>query len=157
MEGGSLPKKTVDWEVAVALVGDAALRAAGTSARGHTSAYGNWKNERGVPWYIVGPLLLKRPEIRAALDPSGHKEQNSQGKLLPSSKLPALREAPVPPPLEEARSLLSRIFFRYKPNSKQWRAVVDVLELAAPPEDAREAEPRIRKKATGARQDAPAK
>lgn len=77
MEGGSLPKSTVPFAEARDLVGDDALRRAGTSKKGNATAYSNWKNGRGVPWSVVGPILKQRalPErqqsARSAPAPDG--------------------------------------------------------------------------------------
>lgn len=51
--------RTLPFPDAVALVGDDTLRRAGTSKLGHATAYSNWKT-RGVPWYILGPMLMAR-------------------------------------------------------------------------------------------------
>ena len=127
VEGGSLPKKTVPFERAVALVGDDALRRAGTSARGLSTAYSNWKTGRGVPWYIVGPLIEKR----SGLGTGAASADGPDFAVTPATHT-SLRRAPVPEPLRSAQDQLARIFFHFRPQSKQWRAILDVLALAAP-------------------------
>ena len=57
----------MDYDLAVEWCGQAAIEAAGRMDSGHVSKSGNWKGPRGVPWKVVGPLLLQREDVARLL------------------------------------------------------------------------------------------
>lgn len=85
--------------------------------------WSNWRGE-GLPWEVAGPLLLTRME------------RDSQSNKASVVKTPALREAKMPAPLDQAREDLTRIYFHYHPDSEEWQAVVRLIRLVAPREAA---------------------
>lgn len=75
-----------------------------------------------MPWEIAGPILLAQRDTERELPTT----------RTAGTDRPALRKAPLPVPLEKARSDLARIFFHYKPESKEWALVAALIEHVVP-------------------------
>lgn len=121
---------------AVDLVGAGALKDAAQPSR-----FSNWKHGRQpVPWFVVGPLLLRKLStevVRGHVAGDGTKAAMTTGAnfALQASSDSGLRRAPMPRPLQTVQDLVARIYFHFGPESKQMKAIEDVVALAAPADE----------------------
>jgi hypothetical protein len=127
VEGGSL-SRNVPFAKAVEYVGDDALRRAGTSAKGLLTAYGNWKNQRGVPWHIVGPLLREQLIHRQRADAATGIPLAPMGST--SRTLAHAEVHLVAHEFVQAQEQLWRIFNHFGADSTAWRSVMGAMETA---------------------------